>query len=161
MKRIRLPEFLEPKKRRKDEPKRKRGQPTGYTQEYCQQVIRFGSEGKSYAQIAAKLGFTRVTLWNWTEKHPEFKAAMEESRERAMAWWEDKGQQCLTNRNFQSTSYIFAMKNRFRDDYYDQQVITGMNGQPLTSTPPPLIINFVAPRKGDDAKLIEAKASRD
>lgn len=139
--------------------KRKPGRPSSYRPEYCQRIIELGKEGKSITQMAVALGTLRDQLYDWARMFPEFSAALKRARECAQSWWEDAGQTGIYIQGFQQTAYIFQMKNRFREDYYDQSVITGLNGQPLTTTPPPLVINFYNGNKrpGDDAKLIEAK----
>lgn len=138
--------------------KRKPGQPTKYRPEYCSVVVELGREGKSMTQMAVAIGVDRDTLRDWGKSFPEFFRALKRAKECELEWWENVGQSALFADRFQQSAYIFQMKNRFREDYYDQQVITGLNGQPLTQAPPPLVINFFAQKRpGDDAKLIEAK----
>jgi hypothetical protein len=102
--------------------KRKRGRPTDYRPSMCETVIQLGTEGKSKAQIARSLETSRVTLDAWAKRHPDFLYALNRSRELALAWWEDKGQEGIDKGqgSFNATAFIFQMKNRFRDDYRDR-----------------------------------------
>lgn len=102
---------------------KKMGRPSKYEPAMCETVVALGDEGKSKAQIAAKLGVIRETVDIWAKKHPEFSDAIKEAQERALAWWEDKGQAGIDAGagNFNATAFIFQMKNRFRADYRDQQ----------------------------------------
>lgn len=110
-------------------PKRKTtksvGRPTGYRRTICPKVIQWGADGKTWTSIAALLGITRDTLYQWTERHPEFSDAMKLSRQLAQMWWEDTlAQQArgeLPGGN--ATAAIFAMKNQFPDDYKDRREI--------------------------------------
>lgn len=104
------------------------GRPTDYRPEMCQQVIDLGKEGKSKAQIAAALGKSRQTLENWSAEYPDFLDALKIARDLALAWWEDKGQECLTAEKFQQSAFIFQMKNRFREDYRDSHEHSGPEG---------------------------------
>lgn len=98
---------------------KKRGRPSKYDPAFCDDVIESGMMGASKAQMARNLGIDRETLDNWAKAHPEFSRAVKAAQELSLAWWEDQGQSSLWADKFQSTSYIFQMKNRFRDDYAD------------------------------------------
>lgn len=111
----------------------KRGRPSLYDAEFCEIVLELGAQGKSKAQIAARLGINRDTLNEWTKIHPEFSVAVKNAQELALAWWEDAGQVNMARQGFNATAYIFQMKNRFRDDYRDVTAMehTGKNGGPI------------------------------
>jgi len=111
----------------------KRGRPSMYDPEFCEIVLELGAEGKSKAQIAARLGINRDTLNEWTKIHPEFSVAVKNAQELALAWWEDAGQVNMARQGFNATAYIFQMKNRFREDYRDVTAMehTGKNGGPI------------------------------
>ncbi len=103
--------------------KRGPGRKPLYEPEMCERVREYGAAGKSRAQMAAKLGVSRKTIYEWIKVHPDFNEAMEDAVDLALAWWEDKGQAGLDAGagNFNATAFIFQMKNRFRSDYRDQQ----------------------------------------
>lgn len=103
--------------------KPKRGRPTKYLPEYCDLVLELGEQGKSKAQMARTIGVTRETLDEWAKRYPEFSDAIKGALELSLAWWEDAGQQgmFLGAKGFNSTAYIFQVKNRFKADYRDTQ----------------------------------------
>ena len=99
----------------------KRGRPSKYKEDYCDQVIALGSDGKSRTQIARTLGVVRQTLTDWEASHPEFSDAMSIAEEYAQAWWEDQGQAGITmGKQFNGFVYSFQMKNRFRKEYTEK-----------------------------------------
>lgn len=116
-------------------PKRS-GRPTKYDPAMCERVIELAREGKSKAQIRRDLGIHHSTWADWTKEHPEFSAAVKESYDLAMAWWEDQGmKQMFRGMRFNATAYIFQMKNRFPAEYRDRQEhqVTGKDGGPIQS----------------------------
>jgi hypothetical protein len=52
-------------------------------------VLFLARYGKSRAQIAAHLGFSRKVLEDWEAAHPKFAEALEIGETLALAWWED------------------------------------------------------------------------
>ena len=74
------------------------------------------------AEIAAELGVTRDTLWRWGNEKEEFSDALKVAYEAGLAWWERKGREATFGgvEGFNATSYIFQMKNRFREDWKDK-----------------------------------------
>lgn len=116
------------------------GRPSEYHESYCEDVIAMGAAGKSRAQIAASLGVSRQTLYNWERAHPEFLDSMKYSHDLALAWWETAGQHNMTRQGFNATAYIFQMKNRFREDGYADRVDNthaNPDGTPMGSDEPP------------------------
>ncbi len=79
-------------------------------------------EGMGKAEIASNLGVSRETLHEWTKSKPEFSDAIKRAYEEALAWWEREGRKATFGgiKGFNSTSYIFQMKNRFKDDWRDK-----------------------------------------
>lgn len=108
------------------------GRPTKYRKEMCDRVIELGAEGMGVCEIAADLGIHHSTFGAWQEQHPEFSAAVKEALRRSQAWWEGQGRVATFGgvEGFNATSYIFQMKNRFRDDWADrkQTELTGKDG---------------------------------
>jgi len=107
--------------------------PTGYRDEFCEQVIELGRQGKSKAQIAANLDVCRQTLENWATAHPAFLDALTRARDLAQAWWEDKAQIGLETPGFNASLWGRSMAARFPDDYTERQKreITGRDGGPI------------------------------
>jgi DNA-binding XRE family transcriptional regulator len=107
--------------KRRTEERRKVGRPTKYVPAMCDTVIKLGKLGKSKAQIAAALGITKETFFQWEKQHTEFSDSIKVSTTYAQAWWEDKGQAGLDmGKDFNSTAFIFQVKNRFPRDYRDK-----------------------------------------
>lgn len=99
------------------------GRPSKYDPAFCDRVIEMGKEGKTLAEMADGLDIDRSTLTDWTEQHPEFSRAVKSGLDRAQAWWEKKGRIATFGGvdGYNATSYIFQMKNRFKEDWRDKQ----------------------------------------
>lgn len=101
--------------------KPKMGRPSKYDPAFCDVVIELGEQGKSHAQMARTLRVSKVTMLEWTKKHPDFLNALKEADSYSQAWWEDQGQLGMAmGRDFNATAFIFQVKNRFKDDYSDK-----------------------------------------
>lgn len=101
--------------------------PTLYKDEFCDVVVAAGAEGKTLAEMAAEIGVDRATVRDWVENKPEFSRAVKRGLDKAQAWWESEGRKATFGGSpgFNATSYIFQMKNRFRDDWSDTQRVVG------------------------------------
>jgi hypothetical protein len=104
--------------------------PTEYKQEYCEQVIEYGKQGKSVAWMAAELGVCKQTLHNWAEAHPEFLDAFTRAKLEAQRWWEDAGQNGMVAPGFNASIWSRSMAARFPEDWREQKGVelTGPNG---------------------------------
>lgn len=71
------------------------GRPTIYSQNYCQEVINLGRQGKSYEQIASILNVGLRTLFSWRDAHVEFRHALRDAKDFEMAFWEELAQSYL------------------------------------------------------------------
>ena len=95
-----------------------------YKPEFVADVIRMGQEGKSKTQMAAALGVDRHTVDDWSKdaRKPEFSEALKLALTCAEAYWENIGQQGTKGvlPKFNSSSWIYTMKCRFRDNWKDQ-----------------------------------------
>jgi len=71
----------------------------------------------------------------------------------SQGWWESKGREATFGGvpNFNATSFIFNMKNRFPADWRDKQdhELTGAQGGPI-KTDSRFEIVLVPPDKGDE-----------
>lgn len=125
------------------------GRPTSYKPEYCADVIESGKIGRTLAEMAADIGVDRATIKDWQSTHPEFSSAIKTGLDHAQAWWTEMGRkmtfglpvelpngEVLDPKNFNATSYIFQMKNRFREDWSDvrKTEIAGVIGVEHTHT---------------------------
>jgi len=97
------------------------GRPSLYKPEYCETVVELGKQGKSPAQIAARLGVDRVSLYDWASAHPEFSTALTRAKVEEQNWWEDVGQSALTADKFQASVWAKSMQARFREDYTERR----------------------------------------
>lgn len=109
------------------------GRPTEYRQEYCEQIIEYGRQGKSLAWMASELGVSKPTVQNWMAAHPAFLAAMEEARALSQRWWEDAGQNGMVAPGFNASIWSRSMAARFPDDWREQKGVelTGKDGGPM------------------------------
>lgn len=116
-------------------PKRKGGRPTKYDPSWMlETVIEAGRLGATKEKMAALIGISKDTLYNWIEDNPEFSDAIKEAEMLSQVWWENAGQLAAigTIDGFNATSWIFSMKNRFPDRYKDVKVTELNNtGNPL------------------------------
>lgn len=93
--------------------KRYRGRPSKYDPKFCDMVVEWGREGKSRTWMAAQLLVIRETFDNWAKDHPEFFDALTLAKQLEQLWWEDKGQDCISNSGFQSSVWSRSMAARF------------------------------------------------
>lgn len=96
-------------------PKKKRpvGRPTKYRPEYCEKLIAHCRKGLSFESFGATVGVAKDAVFEWANKHKEFSDAKEIARNLNLLWWEEQGSQGLWNsKQFNSTVWVFSMKNR-------------------------------------------------
>jgi hypothetical protein len=100
------------------------GRPTKYRPEFCDTVVRLGERGDSITQMSVALGINTAQFYRWQEAIPEFRSAVKVALEKSMAWWEDLGRTgCKMGKDFNAVTYIFIMKNRFKEHYNDTKQI--------------------------------------
>jgi hypothetical protein len=94
-----------------------------YNESMCEEAIQILSKGKSIARLATNLGVCRDSIYEWRDKHPEFARALKMGRDACQAYWEDIGESGIVGDldKFSGTSWIFTMKNRFREDYAEEK----------------------------------------
>lgn len=99
------------------------GTPNKYRPEMCQKAIEVLSGGESIVAVAAELGVSRVTVYEWKDTHPEFNAAINIGLAHGQRKWEAIGKQGITGgyERFSATAWMFTMKNRFREDYREEK----------------------------------------
>ncbi len=91
-----------------------------YKPEFCSEVVRMGTEGKTIAQMAFALGVDKSTLMRWKKdpKKPEFVEAFKLARTACQGYQEDIAVKLSKGTlKGNATIHIFLMKNMFRDDY--------------------------------------------
>ena len=97
--------------------------PTLYKPEFCAIATKILADGESLAAICAELEIARPTLYEWKEKHPDFKLAIDVGLQKAQRDWERLGKEGIQGNleKFAGSPWMFTMKNRFRDDYKDDK----------------------------------------
>lgn len=98
------------------------GRPPDYKSEFCRLIIELGREGYSQARMAAAIGVSKQTITDWAKRHTEFSDALTRARTLSQAWWEEKAQAGLGNREFNAAIWDKSVKSMFRDDYTDRTI---------------------------------------
>lgn len=88
--------------------------PTLYKPEYCELIIDEMREGASIEEVAAAIGVSKQTLYNWEKTHDEFLYAKKRGEELSKAWWMREGRINLKESKFNYTGWYMNMKNRFK-----------------------------------------------
>jgi hypothetical protein len=88
------------------------GRPSKYDPKYCDKIIELMSEGASIEEVCYEWRITKATLYNWTEKHPEFLNSKKIGEQLSMGWWMKKGRE-LENTKLNHVLWYMNMKNRF------------------------------------------------
>lgn len=87
----------------------KRGRPTKYMPEYCEQVIQLGKDGASVAEMALTFGVAVAQLYKWELRYPEFHQAFTQARDYAVAFYWRTARMNLTEKNFQGDLNKFIL----------------------------------------------------
>jgi transposase len=113
------------------------GRPTKYKPEFCDAVIKAGEEGDTLVGMAEACDVSRETINEWMKIHPQFSDAVKLGLQKSQFWWEKKGRLATFGEvpGFNATSYIFQMKNRFKEDWREKQdVDVTSNGATIAIT---------------------------
>lgn len=93
---------------------RKRGRLSTYDPKYCEKVVNLMSEGRTKYMVVKALGITYETLNKWSLDFVEFGEALKLGENLCRAWWEEQGRQALNSgKKFNTSVWIFTMKNMF------------------------------------------------
>lgn len=99
-----------------------------YNPDYDDLLIKHLADGLSYRAFAGVLGVHHGTLYDWEAKYPSFKEAKEIGENMSLLFWEKMGMAGTVGKikNFNTASWIFNMKNRFRwRDRHEVKTLTG------------------------------------
>ncbi len=102
------------------------GRPTKYKKEYCEQLIEWMREGRSFWTFASTVPCTIETLSEWCRVHPEFSEAKRLGRVHEQKWWDDLHRKCSATGEGNSTMIVWAQKNKF-PKYYKERLAKGTN----------------------------------
>lgn len=98
------------------------GRPTKYKPEFCDRVVELGRQGASKAEMALDLDIAMSTFDVWQNEKSDFSEAVKRAEEFSRGWWEMKGRLAtFDSKDFNPTSYIFQMKNRFSEHWRDKR----------------------------------------
>ena len=91
------------------------GRPTKYTDEMPDRVVDMMADGASITEVAAALGVSKETVYQWEKdpSKPDFSDALKRGRELSEAWWTSQGRTQLWEKNFNHVLWYMNMKNRF------------------------------------------------
>lgn len=125
------------------------GRPSKYVSDHDMALIAHMSEGYSYESFAALLNVHIDTLYEWEKKHDSFSEAKKVGRAKSMLMWEKMGLLGTLGKikGFNSTAWIFNLKNRF--GWTDRQDVTS-DGEKLN----PIVI--YRPEKLTEEDLTDA-----
>lgn len=98
------------------------GRPSKYDPAFCDRVIELGREGASFAEMALELDIAYSTFDVWKNDNAEFSEAVKKAERLSQGWWEREGRKATFGGidGFNATSFIFNMKNRFKQDWRDK-----------------------------------------
>lgn len=95
-----------------------RGAPSKYDPSRNEEILDLMSKGGSIVEVAALIGISRVTLYDWidpkSERYKEdFSNTIKRGTELSESWWHKQGRVNLANKEFSPTLWYMNMKNRF------------------------------------------------
>lgn len=94
--------------------KKKTGRPTDYKPEYCEMLIKYMSQGRSYEAFAGFIGVSKQTLYDWEKVHKEFLDSKKIGRAAAQNTLESWGESLVKGhfgKGANTSAWIFMMKN--------------------------------------------------
>lgn len=134
------------------------GRPTDYLPTYPEALRTHMAGGLSFESFAGVVGCALATIYNWAKEHPEFLDAKKAGEVACRLWWEEAGRNALNAKVFNSTVWIFNMKNRFR--WCDRSEVSGPDGGPIeVKSTAPLTDEEKARMAELQAKLKELEAA--
>lgn len=93
------------------------GRPTKYRKEFCQKLIDHMKQGYSFETFGAYVpGYaSKETLYAWIRANRSFLDAKKAGESLSRAWWEKMAAAGMAGKiaGFNSTVWVFSMKNRF------------------------------------------------
>jgi hypothetical protein len=111
------------------------GRPTLYRPEFCEMISREMASGLSVDAAAAKVGISARSLFKWQHEHPEFLHAIQEGRQRALLWWEERALEMARGKGGNAQIVSLGLRNRSRSasGWLDNQRLehSGPDGAPI------------------------------
>lgn len=88
-----------------------------YDPKFCEELVSHMSQGLSFESFGGVAKVGRATLYEWLEKHEEFKEAKELAETCCLLWWEklavEHVVQYSEGASINTGVFVFNMKNRF------------------------------------------------
>lgn len=105
--------------------------PIEFKPEYCDMLTTHMSQGYSFETFAADIDVCKDTLYAWVDQYPEFSDAKKRAFIKCQKFWESLGigAACGEIKFFDTGSWIFNMKNRFK--WTDKMEISGDEDKPI------------------------------
>lgn len=98
--------------------------PTKYKKDMLPVLIECGKQGMGVVEMCAEIGISRETFNEWRKSNKAFSDTVKEALAYSQAWWEKLGRDgSMGEKQINATTWIFNMKNRFRDDWRDKQEV--------------------------------------
>jgi hypothetical protein len=110
------------------------GRPTKYRPEYARQLIEHMSKGFSFKSFGAIVTVDGKTLDDWCDKHPDFLLAKNFSKLKERLYWEQMHHKITATNEGNMTGVIWAMKNKFHDDYKERRDDVNLNLNAVTAS---------------------------
>ena len=116
-------------------PKHPGGRPSNYRPEIGQQIANAMAMGLSAEAAAAKVGISARSLFNWQQEHPDFLQSIQEGRQRALLWWEERALAMAEGKLGSAQIVSLGLRNRSRaaSGWHDAQRLEhcGPDGGPV------------------------------
>ena len=97
-----------------DKSKHPGGRPSSYRPEIGQQIADAMGTGLSAEAAAAKVGISARSLFNWQQEHPDFLQSIQEGRQRALLWWEERALAMAEGKPGSAHIVSLGLRNRSR-----------------------------------------------
>ena len=100
--------------------------------------------GRTLAQICRDIGVGRSSMTRWKKKFPDFRLAVDLSKEWRQAWLEDMAMGQISGTIKGNSGMLrFALVNTAPDEYADIKVIEARMANKPADEPPPIDFNAI------------------
>lgn len=110
------------------------GRPTKYRPEYAQMLIEHMSKGFSFKSFGAIVTTDARTLDDWCNRYPDFLLAKNYSKLKERYYWEQLHHKITETNVGNMTGVIWAMKNKFHEDYKERRDDVNVNLNAITAS---------------------------
>lgn len=107
---------------------------TEYKPEYCETLIKYMSQGKSFVSFAGHINVGKRTIYDWVERYPEFSEAKQIAKAKCEEYYINLGLDMASGNleKCNATAYVWLTKNILR--WTDRLENTGNEQQPINIT---------------------------